>query len=175
MINSHLPKDRADPEALHALADLPALEPPAALWSAIRADLDQRRRARRQRLHGWIGSALAASLLVGVILAPPDLNPDRPPPAEAFATPDEQPGLNQARQLSALLESGLRERHWRPLNAASVERLVWLESELGWLDARLHDQPGSLDLWRQRIELLGEMNRLYADKYWQADVLNTSL
>jgi hypothetical protein len=85
------------------------------------------------------------------------------------------PALVQARQRSALLEAQLRQNALRAVNVSAMDRLLYLESELGWLDTRLASQPNDLSLWQERIELLGEMNRQYDLSNWQSDVRLTRL
>lgn len=164
-----------DPALSRALSELPPSAPPPALWSAVRTDMDQRRRARRQRRFTWVstGAAAAAVLAVAINLM---TNPAVTQSAETgSATASLDPELVQARQRSALLEAQLRQNTVGRINALSMDRLLYLENELGWLDTRLASQPNDLSLWQQRIELLGEMNRQYGIDDWQQDVRLTGL
>jgi len=157
-----------------ALNDLPLETPPPALWSAVQTELDQRKYARRQRRFTWISaSAVAALLLVAINLMPdPTASPSFVPDTATASLAAE---LIQARQLSALLEAQLRQNTLRAINASSMDRLLYLENELGWLDTRLASQPNDLSLWQRRIDLLGEMNRQYGLGDWQHDVRLTRL
>jgi len=157
------------------LNELPSMTPPPALWSAVRTELDQRKHARRQRRFTWISASMAAAAVLAVVinvLPDPAITPAFEP-EQAMASVDRE--LVQARQLSALLESQLRQNTLGAINASSMDRLLYLENELGWLDTRLASQPNDLSLWQQRIELLGEMNRQYGLDDWQNDVRLTSL
>ena len=178
--------DKPDPMLSDALQELPSHSPPPALWSSIRAELDQRQQARRQRRSTWISSSVAAAAVLAVLLAlvqQPDLapTPELRPMVESGETesgqtmPSADSKLIQARQLSALLESQLRQNTLGAVNAASMDSLLYLENELGWLDIRLASQPDDLDLWQKRIELLSEMNRQYGQNSWQNDVRFTSI
>lgn len=155
---------------------LPPLDPPPALWSAIRSELDQRSRARRLRRTGWVASAAAAVAVLAIVINLVHL-PDRatPPAATETTIADSgDPSLTQIRQLSAVLEARLRQQHFSAVNSASVESLVWLENELAWLDIRLASDPNDLELWQRRTELLAEMNHLYERSNWQAQMQLTS-
>ncbi|MEN1729295.1 MAG: hypothetical protein AAGJ52_12725 [Pseudomonadota bacterium] len=176
MIDQHQNTESERDKALgHALNELPPMAPPPALWSAVRTELDQRKHARRQRRFTWISASMAAAAVLAVVI---NVMPD-PAVTPAFeaetATASVDGELIQARQLSALLESQLRQNTLGAINASSMDRLLYLENELGWLDTRLASQPNDLSLWQQRIELLGEMNRQYGVNDWQNDVRLTSI
>jgi hypothetical protein len=158
-----------------ALNELPSVSPPPALWSAVRTTLDQHGQARRQRRFTWLsaGVAAAAVLAVAISLMPDPVVSPMHEPAVVRASMD--PALVQARQRSALLEAQLRQNALRAVNVSAMDRLLYLESELGWLDTRLASQPNDLSLWQERIELLGEMNRQYDLSNWQSDVRLTRL
>jgi hypothetical protein len=154
----------------HQLRELPPLDPPPALWRSIEGELDRQHSARRQRRWAIASSAVAAAIVLAVVVGLVQQPAIQPP-----AMPDSDPALVQARQVSALLEAQLRQQHYGAVNTSTVESLVWLESELGWLDARLASDPNNLELWQRRTELLGEMNRLYGQSHWQSEMRLTSL
>lgn len=148
-----MPNDSLD------LNSLPRLDPPAGLWPAIAADLERGRRPRRA---AWMSLAAAASvalLVLGVIV----LAPDRGPPASTLA----EPTLDQVVAVSASLEDRLRRQRDGIVDGAAAESLAWLESELGWVDTQLSEQPRDIELWQQRVALLGEMTRRYERHNWQ--------
>jgi len=151
------------------LRTLPPLEPPPALWAAVRTELDHRLRQRRQhrRLQrlGAFG-AIAAMVLVAVLLRPVEELVD------GFQQNEQT--LIETRQLSALLEAQIRRHAAGTVSAESVERLVWLENELGWLDTRLAANPDNSELWLQRTRLLVEMNQIYSNDNWQSQMRLTS-
>lgn len=152
------------------LRDLPLLDPPPALWRSIEGELDRRQTGRRQRRWAIVSSAMAAAVVVAVavgLIQQPEIQPP--------AWPGNDPALVQARQVSALLEAQLRQQHHGAVSTSAVESLVWLESELGWLDVRLASDPKNLELWQRRTELLSEMNRLYGQNHWQSEMRLTNL
>lgn len=156
--------------------NLPPLDPPPALWSAIRSELDQRARARRLRRTGWLASAAAAvAVMAFMVHLMPFPNPvTEPAVTESVVAETGEPALIQIRQLSALLEARLRQQHFSAVSSGSLESLVWLENELTWLDIRLASQPDDLELWQRRTELLAEMNRLYQHDNWQSQMRLTT-
>jgi len=149
--------DNTSTDTTSQLKELPPLEPPAALWSAVRTELDQHRGARvyRRRMRG-VGAigAVAAMLLVVVLLRPVNDTVD--------ADRSSDQALIETRQLSALLEAQIRQHAAGTVSAESVEQLVWLENELAWLDSRLAASPDNGELWLQRARLLVEMNQIYS-------------
>ncbi len=155
------------------LNSLPEIDPPPALWSAIRGELDRRRASRRNSRILMLAVAAAIVLaLAPLFFGQPD--PSLPGIDQPVAA-GEVDELVKARALSALLEAELRQRRHGTVSARSLESLLWLETELAWLDARLADQPSDLDLWRQRIELLSELNRHHYSDHWHAEVQATTL
>jgi anti-sigma-K factor RskA len=155
------------PNPLHTL---PTLGPPPALWPAIRSDLDRHQLNRRFRHWAQASMAVAAVAVLAVVtvlIYHPDHSTD-------IVLADD-PALVQARQLSAAMEAQLRQQHLGAVSTASVETLVWLENELGWLDTRLASNPNDIELWQRRAWLLSEMNRLYGLNSWQAQMQLTNL
>jgi hypothetical protein len=156
--------------------NLPTLDPPPTLWSAIRSDLDRRSRARRLRRAGWITSAAAAIAVLAIVvhlspLPDPDTGSVATEPAGAEISDQ---SLIEIRQLSALLEARLRQQHFSAVSSNAMESLVWLENELTWLDMRLASHSDDLELWQRRTELLAEMNRLYERNHWQTQMRQAS-
>lgn len=145
--------------------------PPEDLWSAIAGGLDRRHRRRLVRRF----SALAAMTTV-VVLATMMVEMPVPPSApggEMGHTTEVT--LADLRAISARLESRLAEQRQSVVDGMELESLLWLEAELAWLDEQLADSPADRELWRQRIELLAELNRRYADGDWRRDMLLASV
>lgn len=160
----------SDRNASEALKALPALDPPPALWRAIETELDQQQTGRRHRRWRLISTSIAAAVVLAVVVGlvhQPEFQPSTQGGSDS--------ALVQARQVSALLEAQLRQQSLSAVNTSSVESLVWLENELGWLDMRLASNPNDLELWQRRAELLGEMNQLYGQNSWQAQMHQTRL
>lgn len=160
----------SDPHFGKSLNALPPLDPPPALWRAIETELDQQQTSRRHRRWALMSSSIAAVVVLAVVVSLVR-QPDIQPPAQ----PGSESALVQARQISALLEAQLRQQSLSAVNTSSVESLVWLENELGWLDMRLASNPNDLQLWQRRAELLGEMNQIYGRGSWQAQMHQTRL
>jgi hypothetical protein len=145
--------------------------PPDDLWPAIAGELDRRRRHRFVRrvsaLAAMVTVVVLASLFVQVPM--PLTGPAGQPGAAAEVT------LADLRATSARLEGRLADHRQRPVGGLELESLMWLEAELAWLDEQLADAPADRELWRQRIALLAELNRRYADGDWRHDVLLASV
>ncbi|MEE4304681.1 MAG: hypothetical protein V2J19_11045 [Wenzhouxiangella sp.] len=145
--------------------------PPGDLWPAIAGELDRRRRHRFVRRV----SALAAMVTV-VVLASVFVQMPAPTPAPGEASSSPEPWtLAELRAASSRLESRLADHRQRPVGGLELESLLWLEAELAWLDEQLADSPADRDLWRQRVELLAELNRRYADGDWRREMLLASV
>lgn len=150
-------------------SQLPPLEPPPALWAAVRTELDQRQgqRVQRRRIRRLGAVAAIAALVVVVVLL-------RPITETADIGESSDQALIETRQLSALLEAQIRQHAAGTVSAESVEQLVWLENEMAWLDTRLAANPDNSELWLQRARLLVEMNRIYSRNDWQSQMRLTS-
>jgi hypothetical protein len=144
--------------------------PPEGLWPAIAEELDRRRRHRFVRRLSALAAMVTVVVLAAVMVEAP-LPPGDPDPAAASGGVS----LADLRAASAQLEASLADQRQRPVDGVELESLMWLETELAWLDEQLADAPADRELWRQRIELLTELNRRYADGDWRRDVLLASL
>lgn len=144
--------------------------PPEDLWPAIAGELDGRKKRRFvQRF-----SALAAMITMVVLAA---VMVEVPAPPAADGDPAAQPAgvtLAELRSASADLESRLADQRQSVVEGIELESLLWLETELAWLDEQLADSPNDRELWRQRIVLLQELNRRYAEGDWRHDLLLAS-
>lgn len=148
-------------------ARLPSPRPPESLWSAIAGELDWRRRRR----HTARFSALAAMLAVIVVASVVVEMPAPPNGTSGETARPAQMGLAELRATSARLESRLADRRRGVVDSMELESLLWLEAELSWLDEQLTDAPADPELWRQRILLLSELNRRYAEGDWRHEML----
>lgn len=146
-------------------------DPPEDLWPAIAGELGRRRRHRLVRRVSALAAMVMLVVLASVFVQMPVPTDDTAvePPAATEAT------LAELRAISARLEAGLADHRQRPVGGLELEALLWLEAELAWLDDQLADAPADRDLWRQRIELLAELNRRYADGDWRRDMLLANL
>jgi len=178
------------------LRRLPPRRAPVELWSSIEQQLDQQSAPRSRARWPWAG-AVAAALLTVLVLPRIDWHPNdatgtQPPYATVATTHDSasSPGatntssdsaddpraqLRSARALSALLESELQRARGEVLRPADMNALVWTEAELRLTDDLLGDDPDNLELWHQRIALLGRMNSRYQQNDWRRQLQLTSL
>ena len=156
---------------------MPDSAPPDDLWPAITGELDRRGRRRFvQRL-----SALAAMVTVVVLAtvlldAPPGPGPGYgPDPVAGQGAGASEVTLAELRAQSAVLEASLSRQRQRVVDGAGLESLIWLETELAWLDEQIMDDPDDRGLWRERVGLLIELNRRYAEGDWQQGILLASV
>lgn len=140
------------------------MEPPEDLWPAIAGELDRRGRNRFAR-RVWTIVAAFLVVVLAVVLTPAPRVTTESETAGAGAT-----RLEALQAQSARLESRLAGYRGGVVESNALEGLFWLEAELGWLDEQLTRSPGDADLWRQRIELLEELNRRYARDHWASEV-----
>jgi hypothetical protein len=179
------PESFLPPDPL-GLQQLPERRAPAALWPAIEARLQPQ--AKRRPRSAWLELAAAAAVaaLIVVQLSPAPLSDSDPETLTANetgsqATPaldkleDDSLPLDAAQRLSAVLEAELQRSRRHALPAEALAGLVWTETELRLTDELLAEDPANVELWRQRIGLLGELNRRYQRDHWQQDLRLTSI
>lgn len=172
-----------DPLGLRHLSERRA---PAALWPAIEARLQPA--AQRRPSTAWLGLAAAAAVAALILVQlPPAPAPESDAELQTAnesaveATPaladrrDESLPLDAAQRLSAVLEAELERSRRHALPAEALAGLVWTETELRLTDELLAEDPANVELWRQRISLLGELNRRYQRDHWQQDLRLTSI
>lgn len=139
--------------------------PPDDLWPAIATELNRRRRRRlMQRTSALAAAVLLAAIAVVVIQSSQPL-------VEGDAATARVGELESLQARCAHLESRLAAHGDGLVVSGSLEGLVWLEEELAWLDAQLAESPGDIDLWRQRLELLKELDQRYARDHWGNEIL----
>lgn len=145
--------------------------PPEDLWPAIANELDRGGRRR------FVQRAFAVAAMITVVVLASVLV-DMPAPPTGANNPVAAPAeltLNELRAISARLETRLSDQRQSVVDGVELESLLWLESELAWLDEQLADAPTDSDLWRQRILLLQELNRRYAEGDWRRELLLASV
>jgi hypothetical protein len=165
------------PEDPLNLGSLPPLAPPADGWPAIEAALAANNRKRRL-LRTATGSLAAAATLVLVLVltlgrtAPPpeatapELVQDMAPGVQATeVTPEplREPPVESLIAMSRQLESRLRayRNEVGDLPSTDLVYQVELQDLIVQVDEQLSMDPGSLDLWSQRVSLLLDVSQLY--------------
>jgi len=159
------------------LAALPELRPPTDGWIAISAELKRQGRRRQQWLSG-LALAATITLVVGVVSMMPrvDIVPPSSDSSESAAeiTADSQSGalakdtlgsenLASLQRLSRRLEQNLSYLS-TGMGAVPAEMVVYqveLEDLVAQVDAAISLQPESSELWRQRVNLLMDLNKIY--------------
>ena len=160
------------------LASLPELHPPVDGWGHISARLKQERH-RKQRWFAALAIAASVMLASGIVLylPGPGENPDSlgMPQTEQIAvetgsTAQEIPleqapdSLQSLKNLSQRLEENLRYLR-SSVGAMPAEIVVYqveLEDLVAQVDGAISLQPDSSELWRQRVNLLMDLNQVYS-------------
>lgn len=167
------------------LQSLPMVAPPRDGWPAVAAALrgDARRRSLGRYAAGALAVAATVTLALGLYLRGPgqDASPvggrlaaeqpgsrAMPAPADVAAATsesDKQDGLDAMIALSQQLEGRLRYIRADAGNLPSgvVVYQVELADLVVQVDEELSRQPDSLPLWNQRVALLLDLERLYAN------------
>ena len=155
------------------LRSLPLVTPPGDGWPAIEAELLQRN--RRNRLGKLAGGTLAAaatvvlavSLMVGHTVSGPESTlPELSGTAvsqEAESAPLKAPTLESLIAMSQQLEGRVRlyRDQLGDLNSRALVYQVELQDLIVQVDEELSMNPGSQELWGQRVNLLLDVTQLY--------------
>jgi len=172
-------QDRNETDPL-GLRDLPLLEPEADGWPAVRAALERRTAGRRWRMAGgWLAAAAVLLLALGISLERQPAVIDGPAGAQDTVAATDQPADASLKQketlqdlidMSQLLETRLRELRdgTSAMPAQSVVYATELEDLIARVDSELSTDPGSLDLWGQRVNLLLDLEVIYQHQ-WQRE------
>jgi hypothetical protein len=163
------------------LASLPELTPPGDGWSVVAAQLERHNRRRQFWLAG-LAIAASVTLVLGVVTLLPQ--PAEMPlnsgqnvaiasmagsdklPAETGTSPEMAAGpdnLQSLQKLSLRLEKNLAylREGVGPMSAEMVVYQVELEDLVAQVDAAISQRPESSELWRQRVNLLMDLNQIY--------------
>ncbi len=165
-----------------SLASLPELTPPTNGWAAVSAQLQRQNRRSRNWFSG-LAIAATVALVLGVVSILP--KPHQQAPATESMLANES-GIEASQTLLAnSAESS--EQKLGPENLLSLQKLsqrleknlavlrggvgampaemvvyqVELEDLVAQVDAAISQQPGSSELWRQRVNLLMDLNQIY--------------
>ena len=156
------------------LRNLPPVSTDHDGWPAIRAALDEGpNHSRKRRIAGGaLAAAATVVLAVAVTLSPTPSGPVTPidmdsagvsPGEESVPAPLEEPTVESLMVMSRQLEDRLRQYRDRTgeLPTASVVYQVELQDLIVQVDEGLSRNPGSRELWAQRVSLLMDSARLY--------------
>jgi negative regulator of sigma E activity len=154
------------------LSKLPLVEEGEDGWPVIAAALQQDRKSahRRRLVGGWLAAAASIALAIGLVVQP-GKNPSEPGGTSTLPATNGTELASQ--QTDATLESliGLSqmvERQVRGLRkeigSVPTDSLIYmaeLEDLVIQVDDQLSQQPDSLDLWGQRVNLMLDLAELY--------------
>ena len=155
------------------LGSLPMLKPDKDGWPAIESALLAKNRQQRVRKIAGGGLAAAATvvlaitLMVGQPLAPTESDlPDSAQlsaPEETASAPLKEPTLESLIAMSQQLESRVRFYRDRvgDLPSGALVYQVELQDLIVQVDEQLSMNPGSSELWGQRVNLLLDVTQLY--------------
>ena len=166
------------------LGDLPLLEPDRDGWREIRQALEAGpvRQGRWQAAGGWLALAASLVLVAGIAWHQAGKGPATPgavdegagladagsatQAADAASLPAEDT-LDDLIAMSQLLESRLREMRGETsgLPAQSAIYIAELEDMIARVDGELSADPGSLDLWSQRVNLLLDLEVIFQHQW----------
>ncbi len=152
-------RDRPGIDIERAFAALPLEAPAHGAWPRLAERLVASHRPASRRRWPVAALAAAATLLLAVLPWLPRSDPHAPPAARS-----ERPDLIALMAESARLESALPDDGGLPLSAAVAMFGLDIEDRLQALDAQLaqpvEDPTEHARLWRHRIALLHDLNRI---------------
>lgn len=142
-----------------ALRDLPNERPPATLWPAITAALDQRAPASSRRRERTPYFLLAAAVMLGVLTVAQIRHESAP---VVGPTPITERDVDRLAAQSSDRQSQLQAMRRRVSSYSDVQALLErdLENALGLVDLQLSraaDPADAIPLWRNRIRLLDSL------------------
>jgi len=151
------------------LAALPHPVPADDGWPHIRAALQRRQQTRRATV--WLASAAVIMLAAGIYWQLPvaHMTGELTSPVAVTATPSDTvsgpaaDNLESLVRLSQKLERSLRNMRAEVgvMQAQPLIYQVQLEDMVSQIDEAINQQPDSLELWSQRVNLLLDLNQLY--------------
>lgn len=170
------------------LRDLPLLSPERDGWDEIRAALeaDENTAPARRFPARWLALAASVVLVAGLVsllprtgTTPEMLTPETPPDlattgmtpvddaADKTAAAVRQETLNDLIALSQVLETRLRtlRDNSAGMPAESAVYVAELEDLVARVDSQLSYEPGSIDLWGQRVNLLLDLESLFQHQF----------
>jgi hypothetical protein len=179
ILNMNAPRqEQQDPLNLRSL---PLVPPGRDGWPEVRdALLDRGRARKRQRaVGGGLAAAAMAVLTLALLFGRPGHDaalpgPEQPAaetaavqrPLESEPVPLQDPPVESLIAMSQQLENRLRtyRRQLGDLPAGVLVYQVELQDLIVQVDEQLSRNPGSINLWGQRVNLLLDVNRLYENQ-----------
>ena len=152
---NQLNKDRRDP---YSFGKMSQLDPPTDLWPAIEAGLDT---PSRSGMFRWASAASVAAVLVITLFVMQQ--PGQQMPAGS-AQVDDPSHLERLVTVSQKMESRLSDYRAGSSVMGTVQAGMIAEFEdlIAFIDQQLSDEPGSVDLWFQRVSLMSDLLGVYA-------------
>ena len=145
--------------------NMPELDPPADLWPGIEAGLD----APRSGMFRWASAASVAAILVIAIFVlqqPGELQqPGQQVATDITAAQSDDPGhLERLVSVSQKMESRLSDYRAGSgaMNTGQAGMIAEFEDIIAFIDQQLSDDPGSVDLWFQRVSLMSVLLGVFA-------------
>lgn len=155
------------------LGGLPPVSPPRDGWPAIEsALLDQGRRRRFGKIAGGTFAVAATVVLALTVMVDRPFTGEQPalpdtamqqPAGEAESAPLKEPPLESLIAMSQQLEGRVRLYRDRmgDLPAGALVYQVELQDLIVQVDEQLSMNPGSVELWEQRVNLLLDVTQLF--------------
>ncbi len=144
--------------------NMPELDPPADLWPGIEAGLDA---PSRSGMFRWASAASVAAILViavFVLQQPGELQQPGQQVATASSQSDDPGHLERLVSVSQKMETRLSDYRASSgaMNTGQAGLIAEFEDIIAFIDQQLSDDPGSVDLWFQRVSLMSDLLGVYA-------------
>ena len=148
-------QDKIDP---FDLGKMPQMDPPGDFWPAIEAGLDA---PSRSGMFRWASAASIAAVLVIAVFVMQQPGEQLP----VGPVQSEDPGhLQRLVTVSQKMETSLAD--YRTDSGAMGTDQAGMIAEfadlIAFIDQQLSDDPGSVDLWFQRVSLMSDLLGVYA-------------
>ena len=154
------------------LRSLPMAEPPEDGWPAIQqALLEDRKKSRQRKRFAAIGTLATAALVVLAVslvwrLPGVEQVPETVETVQTDVVPSEADILDSLVRLSQQLEGQVQAKR-KQLGSINGDALVYqveMQDLIALVDEELSQDPRSIELWSQRVNLLLDVNQLYENQ-----------
>ena len=165
------------------LSKLDLLEPDFDGWSQVESALleHQQSKSHWRKTGGWLAVAASLLLVLGISLRNTETQPGSQLPSDGFATQSVLPAsvpvkdpvendINALIGLSQNMEEQVKKLRQKTnsMPAESAIYIAELEDLIAQVDSELSQEPGSIDLWGQRVNLMLDLAQIYQQQ-WQID------